>query len=232
MYLRLMATVVGAVVATSAGSLFAQPYPPYQPPPQQRQPYAPQQRVQPNQRQVVVDAQAMNRELASANDRVRNLEIALQRVCDRRCGPEIMEMVSGIRHDLREIGQELDRSLGAGGPRPPVYAPAYTGGARRLPIIADQELAQLMGQLSGRWQIEEKLQVLQQYAEQRLFAVVHIRQIAEQFYDSNSRLRAIAILAPRTIDPQRSARLEDLFWDAQGQRAVRDLFRGRRGPEM
>ena len=61
---------------------------------------------------------------------------------------------------------------------------------------------------------------------EHLFTVVNIRRVGDLFFDANSRLRAVQIMAPRTVDPQNSSRLEDMFWDANSQRAVREMFRG------
>jgi hypothetical protein len=64
-----------------------------------------------------------------------------------------MELVAGIRHDLRGIGQELDRSagrsLGRLNPPPPGHAVPRGGG----PIIAPNELAQLKHAVASHWQV-------------------------------------------------------------------------------
>lgn len=93
----------------------------------------------------------------------------------------------------------------------------------RAPIgaeaLSDLERALLKGSAKA------KLASLREGAAGQWFHVRHVADLMSAFEGLDDRVEAARILAPRTLDPQNAATLDDLFPDSVRREQVRALFR-------
>ena len=138
-----------------------------------------------------------------------------------------LQAVRRAAQDVREAVRTAPPAMGVPGPvvvlEPPVPAEPPA-----LIEIDDADFAEALEAITDQASSEGRLGVLEGLARDNWFSVDQVKRVIEALSFSSDRTAALALLAPRIVDPQNSFRIYDSFtFESEKEEARRILSRPR-----